>query len=69
MPEEFANHINEALSVHGKLSAWERERLSHSEEPWREARLGLAPDEPSQNLVTTESMRKFYSLKLNGQAA
>jgi len=66
LPDGCASHVDEVLFVYGDLSAWDLERLSHSEDPWRAARAGLAPDQPSKNVITLESMRKFYSLKLNG---
>jgi uncharacterized phage-associated protein len=59
-------HIDEVLAAYGQLSAWDLERLSHSEDPWREARAGLAPDAPSKNVISNESMMKFYGPRLNG---
>lgn len=43
------------------LSAFELEKMTHSELPWRAARSGLADDEPSYNIISKESMREYYS--------
>lgn len=59
-------HVDNVLQAYGKLSAWDLERLSHSESPWREARSGLPPDAPSNNIISEDSMRLFYSRLVNG---
>lgn len=45
---------------YGRYSAWELERLTHSEEPWKAARVGVAPDEICHNEISKETMRDFY---------
>lgn len=65
-PEQVRRHLNEVIRVYGKFNAVSLERLTHQESPWREVRKGLAPDEPSNRVITNESMRKYYSARLNG---
>lgn len=47
--------------MYGKLNGTELTQLSHSESPWLSARGGLAPDARSDTIITTGSMREFYS--------
>jgi uncharacterized phage-associated protein len=54
------SHVDEVLDTYGKYGATELERLTHSEEPWIYARRGLAPDEPSRNVISTHHMKIFY---------
>ncbi len=35
--------------------------LSHMEEPWKKARIGLSPTERGHNEITLESMAEYYS--------
>jgi uncharacterized phage-associated protein len=55
-----ANHIDVVLVAYGEYSAWDLEKLSHSEEPWKQARAGIPPDQSSRSIITHESMRAFY---------
>ena len=54
-------HIDNVLDAYGDLGATQLERLTHQERPWLEARVGLAPDEPSRNPISMKSMKEFYS--------
>lgn len=65
-PEQVRPHLKEVIRVYGDFDALSLERLTHQESPWREVRKGLAPDEPSNRVITNESMRKYYSARLNG---
>jgi uncharacterized phage-associated protein len=53
-------HVNEVLASYGKYGATQLERLTHSEEPWIQARRGLSPDEPSRNVIPKNHMKLFY---------
>ncbi|MEG1554184.1 MAG: DUF4065 domain-containing protein [Rikenellaceae bacterium] len=35
--------------------------LTHMENPWKQARLGVAQGEPSENIISKESMQEYYS--------
>jgi len=41
------------------------EALTHSETPWLAAREGLDVDEISENEISIDSIKKYYSAKLN----
>ena len=45
------------LALYGKYGATQLERLTHSEQPWIQARRGLSPDEPSRNVIPKNHMR------------
>jgi uncharacterized phage-associated protein len=59
-------HLEEVWRVYGELSAYDLERLTHSESPWKEARVGVAPDESSHAVIAKDSMQKYYSSRLHG---
>lgn len=53
--------INEIVREYYPLSAYQLERLTHSEEPWQKARKGLQPDESSNEIIRREWMVDYYS--------
>lgn len=57
----LAKYLGEVLNTYGEMSATQLERLTHREEPWKEAREGYAPDESSNQIITHDSMRAYYS--------
>jgi len=60
-------HVAEILDVYAGFTGSELETLTHQEGPWLEARKGLAADEPSNNVISHDSMRAFYSTQLVAQ--
>ncbi|MHB8301773.1 MAG: Panacea domain-containing protein [Acidobacteriaceae bacterium] len=58
--DEVNSHLKEVVRVYGKFDAVDLERMTHREDPWRDARGDLAPDEPSNRVITPEAMKKFY---------
>lgn len=59
-------HLNEVMDVYGQMSAYSLERLTHEEEPWKNARNGLAPDEASHAVISPDDMKRYYRARLNG---
>ena len=59
--EGESSHVADVLSVYGKFTATQLERISHEESPWRDARTGLEPNAISQVVITPESMKAFFS--------
>ena len=57
--------LDEIWKLYGKLDAEYLEMLTHSERPWLEAREGLQSHESSENEISTEAMKSFYSEKLS----
>jgi len=56
----IARHLNEIVSIFGVETASSLESMTHSEKPWIEARRGLSPTAPSTNVISKETMKKFY---------
>lgn len=68
-PEPDANvrrHIEEVLSAYGRFDASQLEQLTHSEDPWKDARKGIPQDVASSNAISNEAMLKYYRARLNG---
>jgi uncharacterized phage-associated protein len=60
LTQREARTIDRVLEAYGDLSGQQLVRLTHNEQPWLEARSGLAPTQSSQNQITPESMAAFY---------
>ena len=58
------NLLANVWSVYGGFDADYLEMLTHSEKPWQEAREGLQSSENSENKISLEIMKTFYSQKL-----
>ena len=52
--------IHNVIKEYGDKSAYHLETLSHSEEPWREARNGYTQSERSEALISKETMKHYY---------
>ena len=65
---ETRSFLNEVWRVYGNRDAGYLEYLSHSETPWQVAREGLEASEGSDNEITHESMKEYYSEKLKATA-
>lgn len=61
--------LDEIWRVYGKYDADYLELLTHSEEPWQNARAGIEPDEGSSNIIDPTSMRDYYRAKLEAVAS
>jgi uncharacterized phage-associated protein len=64
IPSDVQDFLNQVWSVYGKYDAAYLEHLTHSEEPWQKAREGVEPHVGSENVISLESMKEFYSSKL-----
>lgn len=56
--------IDSVLAEYGKRTAFELECLTHEESPWREARAGIPPEQPSSKVISQSAMRRFYRARL-----
>lgn len=52
--------LESVWATYGDKSANELEALTHSETPWRNARIGLSEDEPSNLKISEEDMHDYY---------
>lgn len=60
--------LDEVWDVYGQFDAKYLEELTHQELPWIEARKGYSPGERCSVVISTETMKKYYSsLLANGE--
>jgi uncharacterized phage-associated protein len=57
--------LEEVLEEYGPLDARRLEQLTRNEDPWIEARPGIAEDEPSTATINEETMGAFYRQRLS----
>lgn len=53
--------VNAVLKFYGDKSSQWLSELTHSEQPWRDARRGLAPGDRGGNEITHAAMAEYYS--------
>lgn len=53
--------VNAVLDYYGKFSSQYLVELTHSEDPWKQARKGLMPQDRGDNIITLSSMAEYYS--------
>ena len=67
---EFSSEETELLEsvflTYGDYTGNALEALTHKETPWVEAREGVAPDENCRNIISTDTMRRFYQSIYSG---
>lgn len=56
--------IDDVIEEYGDKSAYHLECLTHAETPWRDARAGLDPSAKSTNVITQDSIRRFFKSRL-----
>lgn len=66
LAEPVKAHLEEVAAVYGSMSAFDLERLTHSEAPWIDARGAVPEDEASTAVISLESMERFYKARING---
>lgn len=59
-------HVVDVMDSYGDMTAWQLERLSHSELPWLEARQGLPPDAACSRTISKNTMRTYFKERLKG---
>lgn len=60
MPKEVTDILEAVNETYGDFTGDQLEALTHSELPWILARGDAEPWETCTNVITTQSMRKFY---------
>jgi len=53
--------VDQVLKYYGHMSSQELSNRTHQEEPWREARRGMQPDERGDRVISLASMVEYYS--------
>ena len=64
IPQDIKKFLKDVWTVYGKFDAEYLELLSHSEAPWQKARENIEPNIGSENEISSEDMRVFYTAKL-----
>lgn len=59
-PEE-RSVVDVVLAHYGRMKADQLSAATHAEDPWREARAGVADGQRASAVITQESMKRFYS--------
>lgn len=65
--EDQLELIKDVLDEYGNDSAYELERQTHSEAPWKLARKGLAVNEVCNSIIDKEIMKEYYQKRLDAQ--
>lgn len=61
LSENEKHVINLVVESFGMYSGKTLERITHGEAPWRNARAGCLPDEPSNEAIPKEAIREYFS--------
>jgi len=57
---EITSYLEQVWARYGDIGAKALERLTHSEDPWINARKGYDPLDRSNETISKESMKEFY---------
>jgi len=60
LPAETLAAIDLILDSYAPLSAAQLSELTHSEDPWKDARQGLPSSEPAAYVIPVDSMIRYY---------
>lgn len=61
LKESEKKTVDKIVKYYGKFNGQELSDITHSEEPWKEARKGLGPTDRGESTITLESMSSYYS--------
>lgn len=56
--------LDDVWDTYGQFTAKRLEELTHSEDPWIDAREGCGPGDPSNAIISDDAMRAYYVPKL-----
>lgn len=63
--EEF---LEEIADEYFSCDSYELEKMTHLEDPWNWARVGLPIDEPSNAIIRKDWMKKYYASRVKEEA-
>ena len=66
MDDELNDFLNDIWQTFGIYDGKYLEEQTHKESPWIEARKGYAPGEKCHEIITKESMKRFFKKVING---
>lgn len=58
---ELTEFLDTILNTYKEFNGDQLENMTHNETPWIEARCGLEPEKPSNNMISDETIKMFYS--------
>ena len=61
LTEEEINAIDLVINTFGLYSPKTLEKISHSQEPWKEKRIGYKEDEAGREVIDEDSIKEFYT--------
>lgn len=61
MLKDTVKHLKEIYEVFSPYTAFELERMTHNEDPWKNARNGLPIDKPSRKVISHQDMIDYFS--------
>jgi uncharacterized phage-associated protein len=64
LPRGIKEHLEEIMQVYGVHTAYHLERLTHRDDPWRDARGDLPPDAPCTTEISHEAMSRYFKAQL-----
>jgi len=65
LTDEQRDFMSQVEEFYFSKTGYELERMSHNEEPWTIARKGIPEDEPSEEVITLDTMKSFYEPYIN----
>lgn len=65
MDDNTRKFLDQIWNIYGDLDGDQLEALTHREDPWINARHGLDPKTPSNNIILLEDMGRYYREKYN----
>jgi uncharacterized phage-associated protein len=63
LPEKTRSYLKEVADEYFSCDAYELEQMTHWEAPWQKARVGLMPDQPSNNIIQKMWMQEYYKAR------
>lgn len=67
LTEDQLDLVNEVIEEYGQLTSSQLERLTHSEDPWINARKGYGVAERCEEVIPKDSMRVYYKKAVYGE--
>lgn len=64
IPEQTIKFLDEVAQEYFACDAYELERMTHIEAPWIEALKGQPVDAPCNEIISKESMKRYYSSRV-----
>lgn len=61
LDKDSAQLLDLVCASYGELSGDDLSKLTHNEEPWLQARRGLREDDPGDELITYDAMRRYFT--------